>query len=354
MYPDPGWAPDETASSPVAAWRAAWETQSRQLLGADQSNDESILMQVAVRQGFVVTRGQIRVVCDANVLRRRLRAGDWFQVARGVTAVITDPAPPSTTATSDAQNLLRLRQRHVLVGCAQHLLRRHHVLSGVTAAIVHGLPTRRIPVLAQLTARSTHTPGARGTVLVRGAGLSPCEVTRWFGVAVTTVARTVVDIARHDGGGGLMAADAALREGLATRADLSRALDTARGWPGVRRARAAISFASPLAESPLESLTRFAMLTSGLPTPEEQVEIYDPSDGRSYRVDFLIRQHKLVIEADGRSKYSGDELWREKRRELALSRLGYRVERVIWRDVVTAWPATETRLRRAMSSSPLV
>jgi very-short-patch-repair endonuclease len=67
-------------------------------------------------------------------------------------------------------------------------------------------------------------------------------------------------------------------------------------------------------------------------------------DGKRYRVDFAWPQFRVVLEADGRGKYRGDELWGEKQRALALTRAGYRVVRVVWKDVLATWPATSAWL----------
>ena len=216
-----------------------------------------------------------------------------------------------------------------------------HVVSGRSAAVLHGLPTLAVPDTPQLT---TYEDAGLGRSVVHrfGAGLDVDSVTEWFGVPVTDVARTVVDLARHDPRDGIMACDAALREGLLGSRRSREALRDAVGWPGVRRAREVVAMGSPLAESPLESVTRWAMYRSGLPAPELQVELC------GYRVDLLLSRHRLVIEADGRLKYTGDELRREKRREHALRNAGFAVERVIWSDVVRAWPSTERRLWRAV------
>jgi very-short-patch-repair endonuclease len=174
---------------------------------------------------------------------------------------------------------------------------------------------------------------------VHGARISPLEIGTWFGVRVTVVARTLADLARHSRRDAIIAADAALRERLATRDQIDSALARAAGWPGVRQARDVLALADPRAESPLESLTRLALHDDGFPQPELQVWI-----GR-YRVDMLFRRHNLVLESDGLAKYTPEELRREKRRELDLHRLGYRVERVIWADVVHRWRQTSTWLR---------
>jgi len=48
----------------------------------------------------------------------------------------------------------------------------------------------------------------------------------------------------------------------------------------------------------------------------------------NYIVDFLCRRAKLIVEVDGATHSSSEELAYDRRRELFLSRLGYRVLRV--------------------------
>lgn len=167
-------------------------------------------------------------------------------------------------------------------------------------------------------------------------------VTRWYGIPLTTVARTVVDLARHDSFDGIMAADAALHERLTTRRALRATLSTAVRWPGVIQARAIIALASPLAESPIESLLRLRLHDDGFPEPVLQL----PVEG--YFADLALCDYGLLIEADGREKYTGDELWREKRREHVMRGPGWWMERVLMSDVLGGWPASRRRLRAAM------
>jgi hypothetical protein len=149
-------------------------------------------------------------------------------------------------------------------------------------------------------------------------------------VPVTSLARTVVDMARSESfRNAVVVADAALRAGLDVD-ELHRACARTTGWPGAAAARRVVAFADAGAETPLESLSRVAFDRLALPAPEVQVEIW--CDGRfEARVDFLWREHNLVGEADGRSKYeSVDVLYREKRREERLRGLGFEVVRWDW------------------------
>jgi hypothetical protein len=82
-------------------------------------------------------------------------------------------------------------------------------------------------------------------------------------------------------------------------------------------------------ESPLESISRLAMVALGA-LPRSQVEVFS-TDGRFIaRVDFYWDNLGLVGEADGREKYTDDQLWQEKLRQEALTDRGLVVERWGW------------------------
>ena len=312
---------------------------------------------LAARQGFVLTRAHARAcgLTDAAI-RRRVRRGVWWVPRRGVLAVVAIPEP----TTGDYSSIKLAERRRLALACtAAARAKPGQTISGNCAAVLYGLALWRDPVEPQLTTApalraSPVTPsitqGRRAAALVRAATLRPAEIDAWFGAPITTRARTLVDLARHSRRDGLIAADAALHEGLVRSADIDRALVLARGWPGVRRARRVLARASPLAESPLETLTRLRLHDSGLPMPELQVEI--DAFGTVYRVDMMWPAQRVVLEADGRLKHTGDELWREKVRQERLARLGYTVLRVMWSDVRDEWPATAARIARALAQTP--
>jgi very-short-patch-repair endonuclease len=282
------------------------------------------------RQGFVVTTSQLRAAgWGDHDLRREVRRHTWWVPARATASPVV----------IDGGGFDARRRQHVITAAASALVRPDHLVSGASAAIMHGLPTMRIPALPGLTSLADDWLGRRASSHLRHAGITAADRSSWFGVPCTTIARTVVDLARHDARSSLMAADAALREQRTRHSDLLDALVRARGWPGVRRAREVIALADGEAESPLESVVRLALHDDGFPAPRLQQVV------AGYRVDFLWRDHRLILEADGREKYVGDELWREKKRETVLRRAGYEVERVMWADVIRAWPTTSQRLR---------
>ncbi|MCW2657399.1 MAG: hypothetical protein JWR06_1592 [Jatrophihabitans sp.] len=332
------------AVGPVLAWQGSWNALAHQVR-TQADNGLGDASRQALGQGFVLTRTQTRAcgVADATV-RRLIRRGTWTACGHGTVAVVPIASGSDLASERDA-----LRRTHCLRAAAAAVRRRGHVVSANSAAAVHGLPLLGLPALPELAAAAPATFGRRSTALVRVADLAPDALDDWFGVPITTTARTIVDVARFDSRSGLMAADAALRERIVTRDQLEAALEMCSTRPGVRRARHVISLASPLAESPLESITRLVLHDAGFAAPELQVELTG-SNGRAYRVDFVWPQLKLVLEADGRTKYREDELWQENRREVALVRAGYRVVRVTWSDVLAEWPVTCEWLRGLMHS----
>lgn len=140
-----------------------------------------------------------------------------------------------------------------------------------------------------MTSRQSCGLGTRAARYTFSGDLSEKEITRWFGVPVTTVARTLVDLARHDRRDGLMAADAALRARLTVPAQIAHVVDRAAGWPGIPQARDVLALADPLSESALESLTRLILHDDGFLAPRLQRWIGE------YRVDFCWPEQRLVV-----------------------------------------------------------
>lgn len=220
-----------------------------------------------------------------------------------------------------------------------------------SAAVIHGLPLlsdppRTIHVLA------ANERGGADRGVVRLPRLGRPEVTTVRGLQVTSVARTVMELAaRTSYSGGVVAADFALSGGpfrsrrpLAEREELLREVE----WvepSGALRAEAAARFADGRAESPLESVSRVTLAMAGAPPPHLQTPIGDLL-GWEARADFCWPELGLVGEADGaekllhpamlRGRSMLDAVANRRVREERLARAGWRVMRWGWdagRDV---------------------
>ena len=169
--------------------------------------------------------------------------------------------------------------------------------------------------------------GVRGHFL----RLDPSDVVMIDGVRVTSLARTLVDVAAtapvHTAIAMLDHAIHVDRFGVPrfplTRGQLLDALADAGLGRGAVRAETRIAFAEQRSGSELESMSRTTMALIGVPKPELQ-RTYVLEDGE-VDVDFYFEQVDGVGEADGKSKYidpamrggrTADEVvYREKLRE---------------------------------------
>ena len=156
------------------------------------------------------------------------------------------------------------------------------------------------------------------------------------GLQVQAVADALVTTASFSVEAAVVAADAALRDGLCSPEELEDAGD--RLLPGLRgraRARRVLAAVDGSSESPGESRTRLVLSALGLPV-EPQHEVRDGWGRLVARVDFLVAG-RVVVEFDGAVKYAGAggqaALVAEKVREDRLRELGYVVIRLTWADL---------------------
>lgn len=133
-----------------------------------------------------------------------------------------------------------------------------------------------------------------------------------------------------------VAADAALRQSLMTAHELVEAISGARGTPGCATLAALPDLVDKRSESPGESRLRLIFRAAGVPVTPQAV-IRNEAGTFVARVDLLVDNSFVIVEFDGLLKYRGEAnreaLVNEKRREVALQRLGYRVLRFIWSDL---------------------
>jgi predicted transcriptional regulator of viral defense system len=190
-------------------------------------------------------------------------------------------------------------------------------------------------------------------VVFHASDLPRKHLTKVHNLPVTTVARTIVDLARTlpfmDG---VVTADSALNQEKTTKRELRQVLDESKGWPGVKLARRVIDFADDRAESPLESAARvvFAEATPGLEAPDLQATIHGPE--WSARVDFLWPERKVIAEADGLVKYNDrKDLLDERERDHQLREAGYTVVHFTWKELFQNRDDVTNRIRGALARS---
>jgi hypothetical protein len=268
---------------------------------------------------------------DDDEIRARLHRGEWETLQRG--AYLVGPDRPD-----------RRQRHHLAVRATLAGLRTPAVVSHCSAAALHDLPLWRVPLdQVHVTRHPPARSGDDNRLRSHVARLDPEDVVLLDGTAVTSVARTVVDLARClPFAPALAVADAALLGQRATGPQLFAVLDRGVGTRGTRSARRVVAAADGRSESVGESRSRALMLDAGLLMPDLQVEVRR-DDGRLVgRSDFGWREHRLLGEFDGQVKYGrllrpgqepGDAVFEEKRREDALRDEDWRVVRWTWPDL---------------------
>jgi len=187
-----------------------------------------------------------------------------------------------------------------------------------SAAVVHGLPLYREcpPRVHVLCLGETRSSSTRDVFRHVGP-LDPSEITEIGGIRCTSLARTVVDVARTGRlETAVSCADAALRRVAVTdvndqwaydedaadllRREMHAVLDRMPRARGARRARWVIDFADGRAQLPGESVSRLRLVQIGFRVPDVQVRIDGPGDS-FYVVD--IDAERWWVEFDGNGKY---------------------------------------------------
>jgi predicted transcriptional regulator of viral defense system len=303
----------------------------------------------AGRLGVFTSQEALRVGYSVDDIRAELRTRRWSRLRKGIYIRTDDLASADD------------RQRH-LIECVGVLmsLGPGPVLSHASAARLHGLvlPWRSSSEV-RLTAADKWRRGRE--YRVAQAMMTADEVERWSAFGATSVPRTLVDCAREWSlTDGVIAIDAALQKRKVSRAELLRAVLAGSHRVGIAQAARALRLADGRAESPLETRGRLALVASGLPLPELQVEIHGPA-GLLGRADGWYEEAAVVVEFDGRIKYTDPlyaaspaaALWQEKRREDEMRALGIRFVRVGNEDLGRPWSAMTARIE-ALLAAPYV
>ena len=277
-------------------------------------------MTTAELAAFGTSRGQ---------LQRLVQRGALLRLARGGYASATLVA---------AQSGDRATEHAVLAAAAVMVAGPGTVVSHHSAALVHGLDmlgrgigeTVALTRPPESTSRRSGPPGVRLHVAALPAG----HVVTRHGVPVTSIARTVIDLARTSSFlAGVVAADCALHTTKTTKAELQAVITACPRWPGLQAARQVVAFADARSESVLESISRVAFRDHGLPPPDLQVLVGDAA-GIIGRADFLWCAHRTIAEADGAIKYKDParamaQLERDKR----LREAGFEIVHFTWQDI---------------------
>jgi very-short-patch-repair endonuclease len=292
----------------------------------------------ADRGGVFTTAQALTWGYDAWGLLRATKAGECRHLTRGLYAACEPGAKPLTDAA-----------RHGLLSSGALMLYGDARLAGHSALFRHGVPVWGADLSRVHLERPVKHEVQIQAFVIRPM-TPPASTDGTVGVAMATVQHAL----EHGAEAGVVSADYALHERRVSEDDLHEAAERVKGWPRSARVRTMVAHVDARSESVGESRLRFAVAMFGI-TLVPQVPVVDPSNGRFVaRVDFVVEGTDVVVEFDGKVKYSDggtEALMAEKRREDELRRLGYTVVRVTWRDLYDL-PAVVRWIRRAVAASP--
>ena len=234
----------------------------------------------------------------------------------------------------------RLRTRAVLRG-----LKRGYVVSHDSAAHEHAMDILLPPgPHTHITRPGSTTAWTRYGVKHHYAGYQPAQVIEINELEVLDMARTAVDMAREHGEPyGEIACDAAMRAGV-SRDALREALAVMFCWPHVQRARRAVEFADPGAQTVIETLGRLLVQELGIGHVETQFP-FRRRNGRVAWADMRVGCH--VFETHGKIKILAPEdggvaesppaevAWNLRKRDHDTFREGLGTSHIYWED---CWP----------------
>lgn len=249
---------------------------------------EQLLAQIAGKSHGVVTRAQLsRAGITPEEIKQRVRRGTLLRVHRGVYRV--GHRAPSIEA----------RYVAAVRACGEGAL-----LSGPAAAHLLGLIRSAAP--PQVTAPQKRRVAG---VVTRRARIDPRDATVWRGIPVTTVARTLVDLAAALSSYALARAchEAGVRHHT-TPAQVDAALGRQPNALGARRLRQILHGEVRISLSRLEARVLALLSRHDLALPLTNI----PAGGR--RVDCRWPEHRLTVEIDSYRFHRSRHAWEQDRR----------------------------------------
>lgn len=281
--------------------------------------DASLARSAESQHGLLTRQQLLDAGLDDNAIHYRLKVGRLHRIHQRVYAI--GHRPPSPLA----------RALAAVLACGPGAVLSHH-----SAATLWELQPRwRLPL--EVTARGNRRH--RGVRLHRSRTLSDTDVTVQLGVPVTTVARTLLDLAAtvDDASLARLLNEARIRRQL--RAGEVESLLARAAGRATARLRRLVEPVEPPTRSHFEDAFLDFARGFGLPRPEVNQRI------AGHEVDMLWRERRLIVELDGYTFHSSRTAFEhDRRRDADLQAAGYRVVRITWQRLANGADAEARRL----------
>jgi very-short-patch-repair endonuclease len=276
-----------------------------------QPNVDRRLAAIARRQYGVVSHAQLRELgLSAHAIAERVRTARLHRLHRGVYAV--------------GHDVLR---REAIWLAAVLACGPGAVLSHLDAAALWGIRPKAAATVDVTIPSRAGRRRRHGIRIHRSGRLSPKELTVKDGIPVTTLARTLLDLAD-------VLPDQPLKRAIDESEyrrlfDLNAVIAVVERNPGRRGAKLLALAGSPpeLTREEFEPLLLGLVTRQNLPRPKVNTWV------EGYEVDFLWAEQKLIVETDGLAAHGTRQaLQNDRRRDRRLLRAGYRTIRLTRAD----------------------
>jgi very-short-patch-repair endonuclease len=175
--------------------------------------------------------------------------------------------------------------------------RRRGIIAGQSASALHGAKWVDHRAPAQLLYEHRRPPDGIRTWSDR---VADDETQLIGGIATTTPARTVFDLAcRNPTGKAVATIDALARATNLKIADAELLAERYKGHRNIRRARRALTLVDAGAESPRETWLRLLLIEAGYPRPQTQIPVYGEYGELVAVLDMGWEDIKLAVEYEG-------------------------------------------------------
>jgi hypothetical protein len=298
---------------------------------ADRLERERKVASIADRQHGVIAHKQLLVIgIGRNVIRRWLESGRLHPVHRGVYAV------------GHVRLTLRGRWTAGVLAYGGHAL----LSNGCGASLWDLLPVKgtRIHVTVPRRGVARRT----GIVVHETRRLPPAERAVVDNIPVTSVSRTLLDLAESDPDRLARAWDTAARRRLLDIRAVAATCENGRGRRGLRHLVPLLEDRTrviPDTRRELEARFFDICRDFGLPPPACNVLV------EGYLVDAFWPPQRLVVELDS-WEFHGDRgaFERDRERDAALQAAGYRVVRITWRRLTEDPAAVALLIRKLLAA----
>lgn len=286
------------------------------------------IAQIAFKQHGVITLEQLRSTgLGAGAIDLRVQNGRLHRLHRGVFAV----------------GHVRISQEGWWLAAAL-ALGEGAVLSHVSAAALWGIRASSSAYAHVTVPTAGGRRRRRGIIVHRSLTLGPADVDEQKAIPVTSVSRTLLDLASMLAPARLeRAVERALAARLFDLGGVEVALHANPRRPGgtaLAQIVARIHDEPSLTRLELEALMLDLCDAHGIERPEVNMRT------EGIEVDFLWRRHRLIVETDGREYHETPVAFeRDRERDERLTVLGYRVVRFTYRRIVRHPAAIAATLR---------